>query len=72
MGFNCEYFKSAVPFAFQSIREGTDQGNEGDASRRAGGAEGEEAKEDKQKERWKKGRRDSDSHETEIYNQIIN
>lgn len=32
----------------------------------------EETKGDKQRERWKKGRRDSDSRETEIYNQIIN
>lgn len=32
----------------------------------------EEAKKHKQRERWKEGRRDSDSHETEIYNQIIN
>lgn len=36
-----------------------------------GAQQNDESKGDKQKERWKKGRRDGDSRETEIYNQII-
>ena len=69
MGFNCEYFKSAMHFAFESIRKGADQERHGEKSqnrRRKGLSKRGEAKRDKQREQCKQGRRDSDSHETNL------
>lgn len=62
----------------QSIGKGTDQSSKRDILIQVRELEGqgvessEKTKKAKRTEWWKKGRRDSDSHEREIYNQIIN